>query len=243
LTVHVINLDRDQERLRTFLSKNAHVPDIVRLPAIDGHSVNRDALRVAGMISNDLPYTNGPLGCALSHMRLWRKCVKEGRPITIVEDDALFAPNFQTAQELMLNRLPSGWDAVLWGWNFDRKLGTEIPDGVAPSMLEFDQDALRRNIENFRSTEVAPALFRLHYAFGALACSLSSSGARTLLELSTPLSGRTIFFVNNMPVIANDGIDCVMNGAYSKLKAYVCIPPLAVSENYTETSRTRNDFP
>lgn len=70
MTVRVINLDRHVERLRTFLTTNAHVPDIVRASGVDGKSADREALRELGVISADLKYSDHNLGCALAHVTI-----------------------------------------------------------------------------------------------------------------------------------------------------------------------------
>jgi GR25 family glycosyltransferase involved in LPS biosynthesis len=238
VTVHVINLDRDHERLRTFSAVNAHIGDFSRFSAIDGRVADRSALERDGVIANTLTYNSGQLGCALSHLALWRGAVAENRTITVVEDDAILARNFLPAHDEMLTRLPVDWSIVLWGWNFDRSVWAEIPEGVGKSILNFDQDALRENIEVFRRSEVAHAPIRLRHAFGSLAYSLSPSGAAALLRSCLPLARRFIHFEGFGIGIPNNGIDCMMNAAFPKLKAYVCLPPLAVSENRQDISHT-----
>jgi len=238
MTVHLINLDRDTDRLAEFMARNAHVPDVVRVSAIDGKTTDRKSLHGLGIISPDLTYTDGNLGCALSHIRLWRRALKEQRVLTIAEDDTSFARNFQSAHNALLKRLPEDWDFVLWGWNFDHFVWTEIPEGVAPSILRFDQDSLRKNIEIFRASDISPSAFRLHHAFGAMCYSLTPRGARVLLDTCLPLSNVNIQFDNEGLAYRNNGIDCIMNAAYPLMKSFVCIPPLVASENRHENSRT-----
>jgi GR25 family glycosyltransferase involved in LPS biosynthesis len=236
--VYVINLDRDHERLRIFTGTNPHLTDFTRFSAVDGRQADRAALQSEGIISSDLTYNNGQLGCALSHIALWRGAVAENRVITVVEDDAILARNFLPARDEVVGRLPADWSIVLWGWNFDRSVWAEIPEGVAKSVLTFDQDALRENIEVFRGAEVTHAPVRLRHAFGTLAYTVSPAGAKGLLELCLPLARRFIQFDGFGIGIPNNGIDCMMNTAYPKLRAYVCVPPLAVSENRQDISHT-----
>lgn len=238
MSVHVINLDRDPERLRLFHETNAHLTDYIRFSAIDGREVDRAALRRDGIIADNLTYNNGQLGCALSHIALWRDAIAEDRVITVLEDDAILAPDFPPAHDALLQRLPVGWSIVLWGWNFDRSVWAEIPEGIANAVVNFDQDALRKNITRFRQEAVAHAPIRLRHAFGTLAYSVSPAGAKALLEACLPLARQFIRFDGFGIGIPNNGIDCQMNTAYPKLKAYVCLPPLAVSENRHDTSRT-----
>jgi glycosyl transferase, family 25 len=238
VSVYVINLDRDQERLRTFTALNADRANFIRFSAIDGRQVDRAALQQDGIIAGNLTYNNGQLGCALSHLALWRGAVAENRVITVVEDDAILAPKFEPARDAFLRGLPADWAIVLWGWNFDRSVWAEIPEGVAKAVLQFDQDELRNNLEGFRRAEVAHAPIRLRHAFGSMAYSVSPTGAEALLKLCLPLARQFIRFEGFGIGIPNNGIDCMMVGAYPKLKSYVCVPPLVVSENRQEVSNT-----
>ena len=68
--------------------------------------------------------------------------------------------------------------------------------------------------------------------------SVSPAGARALTEMCLPLRKRFIHFEGFGIGIPNNGIDCMMNLAYAKLRSYVCMPPLAVSENRQDISTT-----
>jgi glycosyl transferase family 25 len=242
VSVYVINLDRDQERLQTFSTINAGTAEFIRFSAVDGRKADRAALEKEGVIANNLTYNNGQLGCALSHIALWRGAVAQNLAITVVEDDAILSRNFERARDRFLRELPPDWSIVLWGWNFDRSVWAEIPEGVAKSVIQFDQDALRENIEVFRRSEVAHAPIRLRHAFGSMAYSVSPGGAAALLQLCLPLARQFIRFEGFGIGIPNNGIDCMMVGAYPKLKAYVCMPPLVVSENRQDNSHTHQMY-
>lgn len=239
MAVHVINLDRDPERLARFHRLNAHLPEVIRLPAVDGSTLDRRELEANGYILAGLRYSNGSLGCALSHIALWRQAIREQKPITVAEDDAVFAPDFITASGALLGMLPADWDIVLWGWNFDALLWVEIPEGVSACRIEFNQNHLRENIEVFRTRKYGHAPLRLRHAFGNLCYSVSPAGARTLLDNCLPLGDPLVKFPGYGVVIENKTFDSTMNRIYPQLKAYACMPPLAVSENRHETSHTR----
>lgn len=237
MTVHVINLDRETERITKFLTLNAHVPDVVRVSAVDGASIDRKALCDLGIISADLAYDDPNVGCALSHIKLWRKCVSDNRVITIAEDDAVFARNFPAAHDRLLSGMPEDWGVMLWGWNFDGQMAAEILEGVASSIIRVDQNALRGNIDIFRQLEIATQPFRLHRAFGLMGYSVSPGGARVLLETCLPLINVDIPLDDNGNTVSNVSIDCITNAAYRLMKSYICIPPLAVSENWKRGER------
>jgi GR25 family glycosyltransferase involved in LPS biosynthesis len=242
VAVYIINLDRDKERLSVYLNLNAHLSHVMRFPAIDGNLVDRSALEKRGIIGSTLTYGNGQLGCALSHIVMWRKAIELKSHVTVTEDDVVLAKNFLSAHDSFLDALPEDWDIVHWGWNFDRPVWAEIPEGVARSTMQFDQDELRKNIETFRNQQVAHAPVRLRHCFGTMAYTVSPAGAKTLLDICLPLADKLVGFPGYGIGVYNRGIDCLMNGAYPNMKAYVCMPPLAVSENRQENSRTYEDF-
>lgn len=238
MTVLVINLDRATERWRDFLRSNGHLPEIDRVRAVDGRSADRASLRDLGLIAADLNYSDANLGCALSHIALWRRAVNENRVLTIAEDDARFSPGFAQTHERMLQSLPDDWGCILWGWNFDALLEIDLIEGVTRSILRVDQNALRANIDTFRTAEIAPSPFRLHHAFGLMGYSVSPAGASRMLDICVPLSERRIEFGEGRPSLRNGAINSIMNAVYPRMKAYVCVPPLVVSENRRETPRT-----
>lgn len=57
--VHIINLDRDAERLKTFMHRNDFL-QVVRPDAVEGRNLDRDELARTGMIHRDLRYTIQP---------------------------------------------------------------------------------------------------------------------------------------------------------------------------------------
>ncbi len=57
IAVHIINLDRDAERLKTFMHRNDFI-QVVRPDAVEGRNLDRDELARTGMIHRDLRYTN-----------------------------------------------------------------------------------------------------------------------------------------------------------------------------------------
>ena len=87
--IHLINLDRSTDRLAKFARRNSHLSSVLRSPAVDGARVDRQALLRGGLIRADCPYGNGALGCALSHIELWKKAYAEDRAVTVFEDDAI----------------------------------------------------------------------------------------------------------------------------------------------------------
>jgi len=229
-SVHVINLDDDKERLVRFREVNSHLP-IVRQSAANGASLDSAQLRGQGYIGKNLSYDDSILGHALSHIRLWRRAVEGQTSITVAEDHTIFARDFMTSANAFLARLPHDWDIVTWGWNFRTFLWVEMPEGVGVSLckLETRQDELRRNIDAFRTGHYTPTPIRLRHCFGPMAYTISADGAAKLLNCCLPLRDQLILFPGFDVVTENISIDAMMNSVYPAIRAYVSVPPLAVS--------------
>src|SRR5262249_1285434 len=116
--VHFINLDRSTARLAKFRDRNAHLDDIIRVPAGDGALVDKEELVRDGIITADLGYAPGSLGCAVSHVSLWNKAASQNRIVTIFEDDVVCSRNFQEEAARVRATMTDEWDIIKWGANF-----------------------------------------------------------------------------------------------------------------------------
>jgi len=229
--IYVINLDRSKGRMEEFQRINSHMPNIQRFSAVDGSVVDWQEMMDANAISPELSYTSGALGCAMSHIFFWEAAVAQTSDITVCEDDAIFHPAFPELAPKLISALPADWDLVLWGWNFDSILYFDLLPGVTPCVAQFNQDGLRAGVEEFRTSPVAPQLFRLLRAFGTVCYTISERGAHRLLEACLPLRPLTVSFPLVSSAFPNNGIDIAMNSQYPQLSAYVSLPPLVVTRN------------
>ena len=236
MRIHLINLDRSTERLAKFQRRNAHLHDVVRFSAVDGRLLDREKLIKEGVIAGDCGYTPGNLGSAMSHISLWRLAVDEQQAVTIAEDDGIFSGNFEARSKECLASLAADWDIVLWGFNFNAFVWIDLLPRVSTATMQFFQDQLQRNIDNFKDLEIKPTLLRLRHLFGIPCYSVTPKGARALLDLCLPLNSALIDFPGFDVRIENNGLDFAMNVAYPSLNAFVCIPPLVVAENRGEAS-------
>jgi len=90
----VINLDRRADRL-SFITDQLRDYNWTRFPAIDGHVLTVDEIERQGFKVYDKwqdpllkrPLTFTEVACAMSHYKLWEKCVELDHPILILEDD------------------------------------------------------------------------------------------------------------------------------------------------------------
>ncbi len=106
MEVRLITLDRTPERRAGFLRRNRHLSRVRPLPARDGSRLDRDDLVRREIVTPDLPYTPGAIGCALSHLTLWSETVDRGVPVTVAEDDAVFCRNFEHEAARLIATLP-----------------------------------------------------------------------------------------------------------------------------------------
>jgi GR25 family glycosyltransferase involved in LPS biosynthesis len=207
---------------------------------LDGSSIDRQVLVREGTIEEDCIYLPGSLGCALSHISLWKEAVQSDRTITVFEDDVYCSPNFTARSKEVLSSAPAGWDLIKWGFNFD-PLFIWADLKFAKAKLEFysrghlDEEALIKFDEEERS------LIRIAHSFGLMAYSVTPRGARILLEKCLPLRRRNIPFPGAGVVIEDTGIDCAMCAAYSSMEAFVCIPPLVFSDGEQLSIREETD--
>jgi GR25 family glycosyltransferase involved in LPS biosynthesis len=232
LPISVINLDRSGARLATFLEENRHLKRIERIPAVDGKTISRERLIEHHIFAAAMPgYSHGAVGCALSHLAQWEAACRDQRIITLAEDDAVFHLDFEAHASSLIASLPSDWDIVLWGWNFDSILAFDLLPGVSQCVGSFNQNGIRENLKLYQSVPVAPAAFRLSRALGTVAYSVSPAGAGKLHHHCLPIRDMDAFYPGLNRTLANRGIDNMMNALYPTMNAFVSFPPLAVTRN------------
>ena len=246
LRVHVINLDPNVERLGEFQTVNKHLAGTERFPAVDGQKLDIAELAEQGLLSTDLLqsefYSIGAVGNAMSHLSLWDRVLKTGKPATIAEDDAIFNLQFARSAAAVLGRLPPDWDIIYWGYNFDLFMMFQLLPGASPCIATFDQQQLRAGVSDFQ-TQVVPAQpFPLIWAFGTLCYSISPKGAQVCkseilplrpMILEIPEVARTYPYSGKYRTVA---FDYHLNSLHWRIKSYVCFPPLVVTKNERSTS-------
>lgn len=237
-SVKVISLKKHEDRRRLFIEHNSHLTyDFI--DAIDGSVLSVDLLSNKNLFSNDVVYTLGAKGCALSHLACWNLAIKENSVVTVAEDDAIFREDFHAASKKVLSLLPDQWDIILWGWNFDSILSFNEMPSVSPAIVHFNQSNLRISISNFKKMIGANFPLRLDKCFGTVAYSISPKGAELFKKECFPLSHFLMHFPSVKQIVRNDGIDIAMNRIYSNAQSYVCFPPLVITKNMKEESTIR----
>lgn len=233
---HVLNLARSPERLATFRQNNPECGYFAARMAVDGKAVDKKAVIHQGLMQAGLPYTDGAVGCALSHMSLWMDVVQRQEAATIAEDDAILRDDFRQEQEKLLARLPQDWELVHWGFNTDAYVTFQLIPGVTPFTGTMYHDLVLVHLEEFRRSRVQPRLESLLRCHGTMCYSISPRGAKRLLEHVVPLRPMSVVYPGLSHQKINTGIDDMMADYYGQMKAYVCFPPLVVSLHDAQTS-------
>ena len=123
MDIFVISLERSTERKVIFDNYNSKYIKYTYHTAIDGNTLKIDTLDSSIYRKGSKNYSNGAVGCALSHLQLWDKCIELDKPIIIMEDDAIVSKDFtKHINNLMNNLLPKTWDIVQLNYNFDSVL-------------------------------------------------------------------------------------------------------------------------
>lgn len=234
MRIELINLDRSGDRLASFTSANAHLSDVRRFAAADGQQIKPANMIRAGMIDPAvLPrFTPGALGCALSHLILWKRAIAERTPLTITEDDAIFHFDFERHAADALKKVPETWDIIFWGINCGAHIAYAPIGGGEPRTMIVDRDSCRARLATFQGRPIAPVLYRLLQMAGTVCYSISPKGAAALTRLCLPL--RPIIRMTDgvrREISGTLGVDLAMNEHYPRLQAFLCEPPLALSPN------------
>jgi GR25 family glycosyltransferase involved in LPS biosynthesis len=230
--IRVISLVRHANRRAAFARRNAHLP-FTFFDAIDGRALTAADVEASGAFSPEVraTYDAHAYGCALSHWHLWKEAAAGTEPLTIAEDDAIFRHDFEARAEEVLQSLPTGWDMVLWGWNFDSVLVVQPKGILSPVAMVFSQQQLRGSIESFQPAQAPVQPFKLESAFGLPAYTLSPQGAARMLELCFPQKPFSLLVPVSKHHVANIGVDVAACAAYGRADCFACFPPLVVTPN------------
>eukprot|EP00928_Gymnodinium_smaydae_P063201 TRINITY_DN46864_c0_g1_i1.p1 TRINITY_DN46864_c0_g1~~TRINITY_DN46864_c0_g1_i1.p1 ORF type:complete len:273 (+),score=47.54 TRINITY_DN46864_c0_g1_i1:117-935(+) len=225
--VFCISLDRRPERWRFMQEQFAKLQmPVQRWSAVDGRTLDVPRLAEAGIIAKEalpryyLPdeqklfgtdLTDGGIGCALSHMMIWREIIRQcsnglAQPSSlflVIEDDCEFVEAF--SEDLLTQRMsevPSDWEMVFLG----------------------GQDLMHRQ----HLYEVAPGVRRLYKGFRETTAYLvNDAGAKAALEVCIPMHWQVDTHLNDESLRQGlrrprgDESDCTM-----KPRGYCLWPPI-----------------
>ena len=239
MDIYVISLERSKDRRDIFDSNNSKYIKYTYHNAVDGKLLNLNDVDKQIFTKGSKIYSNGAVGCALSHLQLWDKCIELNKPIIILEDDAIVSRNFNSHINNLLNSIfPNKWDIIQLNYNFDSVLSYKNTNYETCNCI-FNKTKLTKNdISTFVNSKINTTIAKLNHCFGTSAYIINPSGAKILKEKCFPLDNRilNIPFLNKIMCSTIDGM---MNSVYKDISAYVCIIPFVitphVSEDYIST--------
>jgi glycosyl transferase family 25 len=117
MKIYCINLNKDKKRWNTIKSiSDKHNLNIIRIPAYNGNELNPNECIKQNILHTNYSLRKGQLGCALSHINLWKKIKTDNDDFAlIIEDDVIFTNNFKENLYNLLNYLPETWDIIYLG--------------------------------------------------------------------------------------------------------------------------------
>lgn len=240
MDIFVISLERSKDRRDIFDHYNSKYIKYTYHNAVDGKTLAIDQLDPSIFKKDSKNYSNGAIGCALSHLQLWDKCIELDKPIIIMEDDAIVSRDFNKhVNNLMNNLVPKKWDIIQLNYNFDSVLSYNNTNFETCNCVFNKTKVTKNDISNFVQSKITTTIAKLNHCFGTSAYIISPSGAKLLKEKCFPLDNRII---NNIPFLKSlmcFTIDCMMNSVYKDISAYVCLIPFVItphiSDDYTST--------
>lgn len=239
LQTFVINLDRSTERLADFYRINPHLKNISRFRAVDGRTIDRTKLVERGIFEENVKYTDGAVGNALSHLRLWNHSINLREPITVAEDDAIIHRNFESLTAQVIAELPPDWHIIFWGWNFDACAIFDFLPGLSMLLGCMTAKNIPSSREAFQSMPLRPTPYRLLCCFGIPCYSISPEGAARLTSLAVPIRHFTMA-IPGFGEVSNSSIDIVVISLCKKINAYASFPPLVLTANDPSISTVLN---
>ena len=230
MKIELINLDRSEERLARFRHVNSHLRNIERFSAVDGKAIDRSALVRDGYIHENLDFTPGALGCAMSHVYLWERSLKKNKIVTVAEDDAIFSLYFENKANTLINGLRCDWDIILWGFEPRCFLWVEFSPASAAAEIRWQNGLTTLDRLSFQASPATVNLYKLLHNFGTVCYTISPKGARSLLNLCLPFGPKIVEFSGFNIRTKNEGIDVAMCDVYPKINAYVSLGPLVLPD-------------
>jgi len=237
MKIYVISLKTSIDRKIEFDKLNKKYIDYEYFEAIDGNTLDDDVNIVE---KNSYNYKKTAIGCAMSHLHLWNKCIAMDEPIIIMEDDVFVSHNFNAHIKAIMMMLPKEWHIVQLTYNCDSILGysnTSFEDAFTFFTKKKFHD---NDIEVFQNSEIFPIIAKLKMSFGMSCYILTPSGANILKQKCFPMDNRIIYIPLVGP-IKSYTIDCMANDIYSNIEAYVCPIPFVMSKHlYKDYKSTIN---
>lgn len=218
--IYLISLKRSTDR-HDLVKKTLEGLDYTFFWAVDGKELNVEELEKNSIYH---PYLNkllkkrkgeppkhmtkAQLGCALSHLNIYKDIVeKDFKNALIFEDDLLLDPNAIDTTIKAFEELPENWELLRLGHSGANSNPTLLLR-IQVSLLIFVANLLRRYerlrvfdanvINRWLATPYSENLERSGYHFGNHAYAVTQGCAKTILNFQTPVIQRSDIVVSEL---------------------------------------------
>jgi GR25 family glycosyltransferase involved in LPS biosynthesis len=226
MDIFVISLKNSDRRIE-FDKLNKNIINYKYFNAIDGNTIQ---LKPGIIKKNTEGYSNGAIGCAVSHLLLWKKCIELNKPIIIMEDDAFVSYDFYNHLNTVNKMLPNNWDILQLCYNCDSVLSYSNTNFENAINIFTKKKFGDKEIIEFQKSKIYPTIAKLNMSFGTGSYFLAPTGAKKLIHLCFPMDNR-IIHIPYIGKIKAYTIDCMMNYIYRKINAYVCPIPFVMTKH------------
>lgn len=160
--IYCVNMERRQDRKQEMMQKTKDM-DISFFKAVDGSKLEMTDEIKNIFKNNKFNWRSGIIGCALSHIYLWRELVQSNQNyFLILEDDTDLHPNFKNQISPIINHIEKfGIDFLFLGHHYSNFKNYEF--------------------QNLHSIAIAP-INKLKYGGSTGGYILSKRGAQSLLD-------------------------------------------------------------
>lgn len=224
--IYVINLKHRVDRKKFFLDHNQTFFPIF-FDAIIGQDLDSQPPEF---------FSAGSYGCALSHFKLWEKCIELNEPIIICEDDAILHPLLHELTQKFMN---DDVDFIHFGCNYDSIVDVELSTHHRLISCFSNSIITEKDIDEFKSSHTDTHFFKLRNSFGMMCYLITPKGAKKLLSIDNirELRWKSLYIPGLNRSINTYTLDCLLNYYYSKndecepINVYITLPPLAITQN------------
>jgi GR25 family glycosyltransferase involved in LPS biosynthesis len=118
--IHVINLERRLDRLQNFFNVNLNeLMPLSIFRGFDGKQIKPTHKIQKAFKSGDYAYRSGIVGCAMSHISLWKKLLKDSTTnyMIVLEDDAKLCIEFKKKILYLLNKYNNQFELMFLHYN------------------------------------------------------------------------------------------------------------------------------
>ena len=120
IKIFVINLETSVDRWRYIINQNHNNLNLIKFKAVNGNQLTdnniNNLIDKKSYLYKNLDKNRGEIGCALSHVQLWKKFDNSlDKYIIVVEDDVIFEKKLYKKIDKYLNNAPDDWDIIYLG--------------------------------------------------------------------------------------------------------------------------------